>query len=380
VPHPRLAASTLALCAALPQLACDRGPAAAGPPRLIGEAVAVTLRSREEYDRQNVRRDGALALARLPAELSAAARFGTLVCRDGTFAVVVDGEAEGRRVIVDLDRDGDLTGDPSAPLAAASAGQAAALEGAGRVLHLEVLADQVVLRPRAERRGTVRAGGAAVAFALEGYCGRYDLASSAVAFDLDADGTADASPLSDERFEVRDRLVRLHDKTFEFTVEPAGAWLRLKRSKKEEAPPRASLADGAPAPDFSARDVRDGAHRLADYRGRPVLLHFWATWSERALAEMPRLAGLRAAHPERALVILGLAEEESSYPLLAYMARNDVGWPQIVQGRDAPVRRAYRVPSVPLCVLIDREGKIAGKGSLDDLAPRVDALARESRS
>jgi peroxiredoxin len=372
---------------ALVLCACSRKPAVeVTTPEFAGHLAPLTLHSRQEYDAESRQYEGAPRLTRTPADLSPLARFGMILCRDGTAIIAVDGRAPAYSVIVDLNGNGDLTDDPRKVLEPGTS------DASGHALHAAIFespegrrfrvatpdrgreAGKLFHDPTTARRGTLRVGSQTIAFAVEGYCGRFDQPTSAVAFDLDGNGTADLAPSSDERFALRERTVVLDGKSYDFEVEPTGTWVHLTPSK-EDHPPRPSLADGAQAPDFTFVDLAGQTTQLSSYRGRVVLLHFWATWSQPCWHEMPEMLALYSRFHEQGLEVLGLAAEEAAYSVQSYVARNKIRWPQMIQGRDGPVFQTYRVPALPLGVLVDREGRIAAKGTLDDgLAARISEL------
>ncbi|HEU0282218.1 MAG TPA: TlpA disulfide reductase family protein [Gallionella sp.] len=74
------------------------------------------------------------------------------------------------------------------------------------------------------------------------------------------------------------------------------------------------------AADFSLEDMQGKTHRLADYRGKWVLVNFWATWCPPCLSEIPELTSLYNAHKDRDLVVIGIAMDSGSSRKVANFA------------------------------------------------------------
>ena len=66
------------------------------------------------------------------------------------------------------------------------------------------------------------------------------------------------------------------------------------------------------AADFSLKDTQGKTHRLADYRGKWVLINFWATWCPPCVTEIPELTRLHNAHKDNDLVVIGIAMDSGS--------------------------------------------------------------------
>ncbi len=128
---------------------------------------------------------------------------------------------------------------------------------------------------------------------------------------------------------------------------------------------------GRAAPAFRLRDLDGSAAELTDFRGRYVLLNFWASWCGPCRGETP---ALQAFFEERspALVVVGVNQQETADEARAFTEQFDVTYP-IVLDADGQVSGAYRVSTgLPVSFLIDPEGVIQrvhlGALTDDDLA------------
>lgn len=158
-------------------------------------------------------------------------------------------------------------------------------------------------------------------------------------------------------------------------VLPAAVLFALFGVALFRADPDAQL--GGPAPAFSLPDVAqpDRSISLADYRGRPVVLNFWASWCDPCREEAPALAAVarRTRVPFLGVNILDGREEA-----LGYVDEFGVGYPSV---RDATGGLAdrYAVTGAPETFFVDADGRIVGRyiGAItrERLAELVDELA-----
>jgi cytochrome c biogenesis protein CcmG/thiol:disulfide interchange protein DsbE len=117
---------------------------------------------------------------------------------------------------------------------------------------------------------------------------------------------------------------------------------------------RSPLLD-RPAPDFALTDLDGRTVRLADYRGRPVLLYFWASWCIPCRTEFPVLAEAQKAHAVERLQILGVVYKDAAGPAREFMAAHGGTWPALLDP-DGAAARAYIVHGAPTSYYVDRDG------------------------
>lgn len=116
------------------------------------------------------------------------------------------------------------------------------------------------------------------------------------------------------------------------------------------------VAPGKLAPDFELLDLDANKIKLSDYRGKVVLLNFWATWCLPCVSEMPALERLHQQYKDSELVVLSVAIDEQLDNLKSFRRRYSITFP-ILFDSESRIKEAYSLTGVPESFLIDKEGK-----------------------
>lgn len=133
---------------------------------------------------------------------------------------------------------------------------------------------------------------------------------------------------------------------------------------------------GGPTPALALKDLYGREHQLADYRGRLVLVSFWATWCEPCRDEMPSFDRLRRRFDGR-LEVLAVNYGEGEARVRAFLGKIPVGFPVLLD-RDATAAKAWQARVLPTTFLVDPAGRVrySAVGELDWSAPSIEATLR----
>lgn len=124
----------------------------------------------------------------------------------------------------------------------------------------------------------------------------------------------------------------------------------------------------APIPASSMRDLQGRTWRLADLRGKAVLLNFWASWCEPCQAEMPSLQALQALHGN-SVVVLAINYMEAPDTVQRFVLRQ--GWTlPVVTDSEGTLAKRWGVRIFPSSILIDARGQVQAvvRGEVDWMA------------
>jgi peroxiredoxin len=140
--------------------------------------------------------------------------------------------------------------------------------------------------------------------------------------------------------------------------------------------------DRKPAPDFTLKDADGKLVKLSDYKGKVVLLDFWATWCGPCKIEIPWFMDIQRKNKDRGFEVLGVAMDDEGWevvkPFVTKMAVNY----RMVIGNDTTAQAYGGVDALPTTFLIDKSGKIAavhvGLASKKDFEDGIETLLQDA--
>jgi len=187
------------------------------------------------------------------------------------------------------------------------------------------------------------------------------------------------SYINTERFDDARKVLREIAESVE-NIDP-----RLKRSagmQLNRIETLKKLRTGMPAIEFEAERFGGGRLKLGDFKGKVVLLDFWATWCAPCRQEIPNVKKIYSDFHDKGFEIIGISLDREKTKLEDYLKSNEITWPQVFDGKgwDSRIGRLYAVVSIPSTFLLDREGKIRYRNLRgEELRRAVEELIKEGK-
>ena len=112
------------------------------------------------------------------------------------------------------------------------------------------------------------------------------------------------------------------------------------------------------APNFTLSDSKGASVRLSDYKGKVVLLDFWATWCHGCKTEIPWYMEFQNRYKDKGLAVIGVSMDDDGWKSVKpFIEENKMNY-EVVIGNEA-LAKLYAVDNLPVTLLIDRTGNIA---------------------
>ncbi|TCP31690.1 peroxiredoxin [Scopulibacillus darangshiensis] len=132
---------------------------------------------------------------------------------------------------------------------------------------------------------------------------------------------------------------------------------------------------GDTAPDFILTDVHGKKVHLKDFRGKAVVLNFWATWCDPCKREMPYINKVyEKTKNQKDVVILAVNIKESKFAVENFLNRYHIKFP-VLMDKKGDVMDAYNIVPIPTTFFIDKDGKVVDK--VTETMPSADYLQKK---
>lgn len=131
------------------------------------------------------------------------------------------------------------------------------------------------------------------------------------------------------------------------------------------------------APDFSGEDLQGTAHTLAQYRGRPLVLYFWASWCPYCIQDIENMISVYKDFSARGVAFVSVGLEDNKARIEKIVAEHKIPYPVIYDGKvwNNKIAENYDVHGTPTFVLIKANGEVKAAGSsaseLSDLLKKL---------
>ena len=147
-------------------------------------------------------------------------------------------------------------------------------------------------------------------------------------------------------------------------------------NKNDKPAADSSVEVGSSAPDFTLKDITGKNTTLSSYKGKLVLLEFWATWCPPCKASIPDMVELHKKYQDKGFTVLGVsidADSDATAKVAQFSSSNGITYPVLIADEAMPLR--YNVMSVPTSFLISRDGIIISSyiGYFDNYGQKVSA-------
>lgn len=138
------------------------------------------------------------------------------------------------------------------------------------------------------------------------------------------------------------------------------------------------LAPGKPFPDFQETDLNGAPLSISKFKGKVVLVDFWATWCGPCIAELPNVKECYNKYHDKGFDVVGISLDQGRDVLEKFIEKEKLPWTQLFEddvhkgeGWSHPMVRYYGINAIPAAILLDKEGKVVSMAARGEDLPKL---------
>jgi peroxiredoxin len=143
----------------------------------------------------------------------------------------------------------------------------------------------------------------------------------------------------------------------------ADSILNHMKQQQEAKAIQSTLVEGSQFPDFAEKDLAGNSLSVANYKGKVVLVDFWATWCAPCVYELPKVQKMYEKYHEKGLEVIGISLDKSQDVLKNFVKDRNIPWPQFCDAKfwDNKLAQKYGIKTIPATFLLDGQGRILAR-------------------